>query len=187
LNINRFSNIHTISNFFTLILNGQKIFYTKMVIFINLHKSNSIYTADMTEALSSDLITVIVDTIDNGVCRTSTAGFIWAEGQPTETYTVYVDGSLSIDFDAHLPVRPSQMRWLSHVVGGELVQPALADKLLPNLALGMFATSVSLSPSLRLDLAHVQAENYKSPLLLRQVCRAMIHRAQTPGDSTSIE
>lgn len=141
----------------------------------------------MAEALSSDPITVIVDTIDNGVCRTSTAGFIWAEGQPTETYTVYVDGFLSIDFDAHLPVRPSQMRWHSHVVASELVQPALADKLLPDLALGMFATRVTLSPSLRLELAHVQAENYKSPHLLRQVCRAMIQRAELSGDSTSVE
>jgi hypothetical protein len=141
----------------------------------------------MAEALSSDPITVIVDTIDNGVCRTSTAGFIWAEGQPSETYTVHVGGSLSIDFDAHLPVRPSQMRWLSHVVASELVQPAIADKLLPNLALGMFATSVTLSPSLRLELAHVQAENYKTPLLLRQVCLAMIQRAELTGDNTSVE
>lgn len=105
---------------------------------------------------------------------------MWNEQQPTDTYTLDMNGVLSIELDRHFPIRPSAIVWeASHGIGTETVLEACFG---PEVTEAMIAAwhregaaivDLSFSQQQRLAIAEAQLHSPSTPPLLKRSLRAM--------------
>jgi hypothetical protein len=129
----------------------------------------------MSEWLYSDNVLVFVDADGPEVA----AHFLWDESPPEDTFTLEAEPGITLELDAHFPVRPSVIRiakaaqaseeQIARYTGEHLAEYVGTDRLS-----GMFTVHTALDPTTRFAIAQLEADSSEAPDLLRDACRAMI-------------
>lgn len=109
---------------------------------------------------------------------------MWPIEQPTATYTVDVNESLSVTFDVDFPVRPSAVHWLrDNRIGAETPLDELfgrdfTDAMITARGVGAASLRLTLDDDNRQALARAQSHSPSTPDLLREAAAAKLKEIQ---------
>jgi hypothetical protein len=148
------------------------------VIYIKLLTPGNLYSSSVISAFEDPSVTVFSERFPQD--ELTVASFVWPEPNTPDTYTIAPNTGLSLELDAHYPVRLARIVLYDTGITdsiellGTLASPELADGLMQGKDTAPFVMSITIQRASRLLLAQMQLASPSTPPHMRRACAAML-------------